>query len=57
MSRQARGAQTLFAGYGEQWRRMSELGAIWFQPPWVTLNQEDVRETVERIAGIVRRTA
>ena len=49
------GAQTLFAGYGEQWRRMSELGTVWFQPQ--TVNRPEVRETVERIAQSTRQVA
>jgi hypothetical protein len=49
------GAQTLFAGYNEQFRRMAEFGASLFQPRW--LNNEDVRGSVERIAQSTREVA
>jgi hypothetical protein len=49
------GAQTLFSGYGEQWRRMTELGSAWFQP--LRLDRSEVRETVERIAQSTRDVA
>ena len=49
------GAQTLFAGYGDQWRRMTEIGTVWFRPQW--LQQPEVRETVERITQGTRQVA
>ena len=41
----------------EEFRRMSELGATWFQPPWLSVDQGELRETVERIAQRTREVA
>jgi hypothetical protein len=49
------GAQTLFAGYGEQMRRFAEIGTTLYRPDWI--NQPEVRETVERIAQSTREVA
>ena len=49
------GAQTLFASYGEQMRRMSELSSTFLAPRW--LGRPEVRETIERIAQGTRDVA
>jgi hypothetical protein len=49
------GAQTLFAGYGEQTRWLTELSAIWLRP--LQLDGPEARETMERIARGTREVA
>ncbi len=49
------GAQALATGYSDQFRRLAELSAAFWQPRW--LDRSEVREAVERITAGTRELA